>query len=325
MGLLDILFGSRREEAAQEPVFLKETSDAEEQLDYLKKLAERADEDTASKIEDEIKILDAGLYGEGQIVFELKNSHIPMFVLRDIYLRSGEYAAQIDFLIITAGHVFVVECKNLIGDIEIDSRGNFTRTMRFGKFFRKEGIYSPITQNKRHMEVIKAVAGQGLSGVELGRYKKYFYDVYRPVIVLANPKTVLTDRYAKKEIKDQVVRGDRLIAYIEEVDAASEKILSYEEMRGLAEFFLKSAQKNPAGFADKYKELSAAEEEKDQPSETPAAADPVNLLCPKCGARMVKRVASKGARAGKAFYGCSAFPKCRFIINIGDEEEDTDK
>lgn len=38
--------------------------------------------------------------------------------------------------------------------------------------------------------------------------------------------------------------------------------------------------------------------------------------CPKCGGEMVKRVARKGANAGKAFWGCSRFPKCRGTLPI---------
>lgn len=34
-------------------------------------------------------------------------------------------------------------------------------------------------------------------------------------------------------------------------------------------------------------------------------------LCPRCGSTMVKRTARKGANAGSAFWGCSAYPKCR--------------
>ncbi len=37
-------------------------------------------------------------------------------------------------------------------------------------------------------------------------------------------------------------------------------------------------------------------------------------LCPKCGSKMVKRVAKKGARAGQQFWGCSKFPSCRGTI-----------
>ncbi len=38
--------------------------------------------------------------------------------------------------------------------------------------------------------------------------------------------------------------------------------------------------------------------------------------CPKCGGKMVKRVARKGANAGKAFWGCSHFPKCRGTLPL---------
>lgn len=33
--------------------------------------------------------------------------------------------------------------------------------------------------------------------------------------------------------------------------------------------------------------------------------------CPRCGSAMVRRVAKKGANAGSAFWGCSAYPQCR--------------
>jgi predicted RNA-binding Zn-ribbon protein involved in translation (DUF1610 family) len=36
--------------------------------------------------------------------------------------------------------------------------------------------------------------------------------------------------------------------------------------------------------------------------------------CPKCGTRMVLRVARSGSQAGKKFYGCPNFPKCRSIV-----------
>ncbi len=78
-----------------------------------------------------------------------------MYVLRDLYIEHNGLTAQIDYLVVTRVMNFVIECKNLIGDIEIDREGNFVRTYKmFGKIVR-EGIYSPITQNERHLEVIR--------------------------------------------------------------------------------------------------------------------------------------------------------------------------
>jgi predicted RNA-binding Zn-ribbon protein involved in translation (DUF1610 family) len=39
--------------------------------------------------------------------------------------------------------------------------------------------------------------------------------------------------------------------------------------------------------------------------------------CPKCGEPMVLRKAKSGANAGKEFWGCSAFPKCRTVVPGG--------
>jgi len=34
------------------------------------------------------------------------------------------------------------------------------------------------------------------------------------------------------------------------------------------------------------------------------------IPCPKCGSKLIERVGKRGK-----FYGCSAYPKCRFIVN----------
>lgn len=47
---------------------------------------------------------------------------------------------------------------------------------------------------------------------------------------------------------------------------------------------------------------------------TPLVADTVPPTCPKCGATMVLRTASKGPQAGQRFYGCRNYPKCREIV-----------
>lgn len=46
-----------------------------------------------------------------------------------------------------------------------------------------------------------------------------------------------------------------------------------------------------------------------------ASAPPTEPNCPRCGNPMMKRVAKQGTNAGKPFWGCSAFPKCRGILS----------
>lgn len=38
--------------------------------------------------------------------------------------------------------------------------------------------------------------------------------------------------------------------------------------------------------------------------------------CPSCGAQMIRRTSRSGNNAGKEFWGCTNFPKCRGIINL---------
>ena len=41
-----------------------------------------------------------------------------------------------------------------------------------------------------------------------------------------------------------------------------------------------------------------------------------DLICPKCGSKLVLRTAKKGINTGNQFWGCSGFPKCRFVKNV---------
>lgn len=309
----------------KEPIFLKEGSSAEAQLLALQTLSETASGPMTEQIEQEIKYVEAGIFGENTIKYELRNSHIPMFVLHDLYLEHGDLSAQIDFLIVTRKHQYIVECKNLYGDIEINSAGDFIRTVSFGRIKKKEGIYSPITQNKRHLELIKQIRSAEKSNIlTKAFFEKSFYNNYRSIVVLANPKTVLNSKYAKKEVKDQVIRADQLSAYIRKTDAdpnAAE--CSEKDVEALARFFLDIHKSRDIDYTEKFKNLAdtsqTPEVSKESEATAPVATTPENaeqFLCPKCGAAMVRRKATKGPNAGNEFYGCSNFPKCRCIIAI---------
>lgn len=47
----------------------------------------------------------------------------------------------------------------------------------------------------------------------------------------------------------------------------------------------------------------------------PEATESVKL-CPKCSTELVKRIAKKGTHAGKEFWACSAYPKCKYIEQV---------
>ena len=305
-----------------EPVFLKEDSEAEKQLVALHELQQTATGQLVEAIAREIKLVEAGIFGEKNVEFELKNSHIPMFVLHDLFLEHDGLTAQIDYLIVTRDKAFVIECKNLIGNIEINSNGDFIRTLNYGSGNKKEGMYSPITQNRRHLDLIKQIRLEAKDNwLSKTIFEKNFYNNYRSIVVLANPKTVVNMRYAKKEVRDQVIRADQLVSFIRKANDGKDGLMSEKNTKEIAEFFLSLHRPQHTDYAAKYREAMEQEsvsKSEERPAEQ-SKATPVSvasILCPKCGAPMVKRTATKGKSAGKEFYGCSNFPKCRGIVNI---------
>jgi ssDNA-binding Zn-finger/Zn-ribbon topoisomerase 1 len=47
------------------------------------------------------------------------------------------------------------------------------------------------------------------------------------------------------------------------------------------------------------------------------------MVCPKCGGPMVLRTATRGTNAGKQFYGCKNYPKCKEIVNYVSIDKET--
>ena len=174
-----------------------------------------------------------------------------MYVLHDINLEIDGLKAQIDYIVITRKVTFIIECKNLIGNIEIDSNGNFNNR------YVKEGIYSPITQNQRHLEVLKKLAKESKSNIIMKKlFEKYFDENYKSIVVLANPKTLLNYKFAKKEIKDKVIRADQLIDFINNTNAKSDSSsLNDDDLKRKAEKILSWHKSHKMSYVNKYKNL----------------------------------------------------------------------
>lgn len=204
-----------------EPIFLKESSDAQAQLDKLRELAPLLNAEGRKIINQDIRRLEYGIEGEKNIIFELKNSHMPIVILHDIYLEDGDLSAQIDFVVYTKKMIFFIECKNMYGDIEITSSGDFIRKVTFDGKTYKEGFYSPITQSQRHLELLKKIKMDNSKIVKKMLINQFFDELYFPIIVLANSKTVLNAKYAKKAIKEKVIRADQLVSYIKDTYSKS--------------------------------------------------------------------------------------------------------
>lgn len=306
----------------KEPKFLKNDSSAQKQLQQLKALLSEVPDSLRPQLEREIKAVSAGIYGEDQVAYELKTSHIPMLILRDLCLQSEDLTAQIDFLIITRKCIFVIECKNLTGNIEVSGSGDFiripSRYTKSGASCINERIYSPITQNKKHLDLIKKLRRESQKNfLSKFTFEKNFDKYYRSVVVLSNPKTVLNFKDTKEEIRRQVIHADQLIDYIEQENAAVDSA-SESSMMELGRFFLGLHCEIHKDYTKKYKAQISSR----KPFSSKAAVLAEQAVhCPRCGAPMIRRKASRGANAGREFWGCSNFPECKGTVSISSPKK----
>lgn len=305
-----------------EVIILKETSNAKVYLKQLEELLPNVSEDMKQKISREMMITQIGIMGENNILFELKNSNMDMIVLHDIYIETKHgLGAQIDFAVVTSKLIFIIECKNLFGNIEIDSKGNFIRTIEYGGKRYKEGIYSPITQNERHMAVLRECRAEDSNRIWGAALRQTFDHFYKSLVVLANPKTVVNDRYAKKEVKDTVLRADQLITVIKKLETQAKGIpSSKKEMLLIAESLLKRNKDTRKDYIQKYNEIVSGLQSETSNSNVlnhqETSSKEISIVCPKCGSNLVKRLAKRGNNSGQEFYGCTSYPKCHFTLNI---------
>jgi len=72
----------------KEPVFLKERSNEERQLEKLRELEPLLNAEGQNILKKDIKYLEYGIVGEKNIAFELKNSHMPMYILERLQYKA---------------------------------------------------------------------------------------------------------------------------------------------------------------------------------------------------------------------------------------------
>ncbi|WP_255993904.1 NERD domain-containing protein [Clostridium perfringens] len=204
--LKEIIFGIS---SIKGPTWLKEFNENNKQLEDLKILSEKVYSEKKKLIDRDIMYLTYGMEGEKNVSYEIKNSYIPMLALHDIRIEDGESVAQMDYILITKSFILVLETKALSGDITVNESGEFIRYFKnkAGKVYRKEGIYSPVAQNERHVRILTEYLKKNKI------IKKY--PIYS-CVVIANSKSVINKYKAPKEIQSQIIKYDQLTSFIKE-------------------------------------------------------------------------------------------------------------
>lgn len=286
MSLIDSLFNKPK----SEPHFLKTNSSLEKKANYLKELQKKYPSNR--KIATELKMASSGLKGEKEVEYYLKNSNIEMYVLHDINLIVDEYKAQIDYIIITPANCYLVECKNIFGTVTIDSNGQFIIKYKQAGKHITEAIESPLRQSERHRDILLKIRNKHKTFFDnIFFSEKLFEKYHKSIVVFTNKKTIINNKYAPKECKDNVIRVDELVNYIKK-DIRNTKTIAKDtnkEMKKYAESFL-----GAHSLINENYEKSLG----------------LDTKCPECGGELVER------KGYNIFLGCSNFPNCTYTKQL---------
>ena len=230
MNLLSKLLNKEKEEInITSPIFLKEFKECTDVLAYLYNLREDNRDKNTDLINRDIKNIRYGLEGEKATAFEIKNSFLPLLALHDIRLEyKSSLVAQFDFIILTTKGIIVIEVKNLYGDIELTDEGEFIRVCKD----KREGMYSPVTQNQRHLNILRnlLIEEELLNNIPINS-----------LIVVTNPKTVLYKDNAPLDISEQVIRLDQMIEWLGAYINSTNKInIPVSKLYEISNFLLKN-------------------------------------------------------------------------------------
>lgn len=109
------------------------------------------------------------------------------------------------------------------------------------------------------------------------------------------------------EHEDPAVRANALICLINQAN-----FLLDQQIAALERQFVEEG-----GYSEQLAAARLAERERKRrdPSDQ---ADPTDRIpgCPQCGKPMALRTAKSGKNAGKQFWGCTAYPECKGVLNL---------
>lgn len=237
--------------------------------------------------------------------------------LFNIYIPKGEHGTtEIDVLLITTKGLFVFESKNYSGWIFGDEdKRNWYQTLPQGKGkCHKESFYNPIMQNRTHIKHLKALLGESIP--------------MHSIITFSDRCTLKNVLVTSPDV--HVINRSKVVTLIPWLCERNHDVLSAAQIQDIYNKLYPFTQVDEA---DKEKHISDIEGTayrgmvkpaesvviNQMPKIQPKEPEKPNLCCPRCGSKLVLRTAKKGSNAGNLFYGCSNFPKCRYIQSASYE------
>lgn len=228
--------------------------------------------------------------------------------LRNVYLpkNNGE-TSEIDILYITQKGIFVFESKNYSGWIFGNEHSQYWTASLPNR--QKNRFYNPIAQNRTHIKWLKSYVGENIPMFS--------------IIIFSERCELKQITVESPDIK--VIQRDRTYATVRSIWDSVPDILPETDVAGLYEKLkpltkadkatkLAHIENIQAKYTEKPKGTCSVSDESEL--SVPLHSETESVLCPRCGKELILRTAKNGPNAGRQFYGCTGFPKCRYTEDI---------
>ena len=199
--------------------------------------------------------------------------------LHNVTLATADGTTQIDHVFISRFGIFVVETKNMKGWIF----GGQNQKQWTQKIYRQSFRFqNPLRQNYKHVKALEQACEVPEGTIH-------------SVVVFTGASTF------KTPMPKNVTAGGRYTTYIR---SFTEALLSDDQVKQAVEQ-IEAARLAPNRQTQRrhVQNLNARDDSVGSP------------ICPRCGNAMVLRKAKRGASAGNQFWGCSAYPRCRQMLD----------
>lgn len=125
-----------------------------------------------------VKLAKYWLEGEERVNYELENIYLPIVCLSNVRIECNHESAQADFIVITKDKIFILEVKNLFGNIKVTKNGDVIRLLPRKYYIEEVGMENPFTQTQKQAVIFSKFL----------KFKGYNIP-FEILVVMANPKT----------------------------------------------------------------------------------------------------------------------------------------
>ena len=249
--------------------------------------------------------------------------------LFNLYIpKSNGETTEIDMIMICSKGIFVFESKNYSGWIfGSENQKNWCQTLPQGRGkSRKEHFYNPIMQNNSHIKNLKTFLREDIPMHSIITFSERC--TLKSINIQSNNIHIIHRNAVFNVVKQICCQNSEDILNTEKISYIYNMLYPYTQTEDkIKKQHIETIQQNTKTETENTTiSTKAAETEKNIQPENITESEIVctihieseeqDLRCPKCNNNLILRTATKGKNMGKQFYGCSNFPRCRYIQNI---------